>query len=327
MIVEADAAARGRASDVPAAWRRAAERIAARDRARVMIVGAPDTGKSTACHVLAQHLLGSGHGVAVVDADVGQKDIGPPATVGLGYPAEDRALAATPAAGLAFVGGSNPARHMMALVTGTLRLVQEADAPFVIVDTSGLVRGPGRALKAAKVNALMPDFVLALDRGDELDGLLAACRHVPTLRLKPSHRARRRSRAARAAARQAAFARYLAGARRRHLSLDRVAIQGTALFTGRRCETEAALHAEETADGLLVVAPAEGADFAEAQTYPAGFERGLVCGLADGAGRDLGLGVVERFDFAARTVHYRSPVAARATRVFKLGEERARLGT
>ena len=52
-------------------------------RARVtMVVGASDTGKTTLTAYLAGALAARGETVAVVDADVGQSEIGPPTTVG-----------------------------------------------------------------------------------------------------------------------------------------------------------------------------------------------------------------------------------------------------
>ncbi len=311
--------------DVPAPWRRATEEIGARGGGRVLLLGAADVGKSSFCAALCRRLLDGGERVAVVDSDVGQKDLGPPATVTLGYPGRGRPLAATPVAELAFVGGTNPARHMLALVAGTLRLATVAEAPFVVVDTSGLVRGPGWALKTQKIEALRPDVLVAIARGRELDGVLAANRHLPALCLRPSRHARRRSRAARAAARQRAFAAYFADAKRRRARLDRLAVQRTRLFTGTPLATQEALYAEDTAEGRVVVGPRAGVDFGKAQVLPAGFERGLLCGLADGRGRDLGLGIVERIDFRARTVAYRSPVGARRTRVMKLGDVRLEL--
>ena len=66
---------------VPQAWRETAATIL-RDRPRVILVlGGGDAGKSSFCRFLLAELLAAGHRVAVVDSDLGQKDIGPPATV------------------------------------------------------------------------------------------------------------------------------------------------------------------------------------------------------------------------------------------------------
>jgi polynucleotide 5'-hydroxyl-kinase GRC3/NOL9 len=65
--------------DVPPDWAAAMERIAAGDVRRVLVLGPGDAGKSTFCRVLLRHAVRNGRGVALLDADPGQKLVGPPA--------------------------------------------------------------------------------------------------------------------------------------------------------------------------------------------------------------------------------------------------------
>ena len=59
--------------------------VAAVLEARVTIViGASDAGKTTLVAALGSELASRGARVGVVDSDVGQSEIGPPTTVGLG---------------------------------------------------------------------------------------------------------------------------------------------------------------------------------------------------------------------------------------------------
>ena len=51
----------------------------------ILVLGGGDAGKSPYCRFLIAQLLGAGERPAVVDAHVGQKIMGPPATVTLGY--------------------------------------------------------------------------------------------------------------------------------------------------------------------------------------------------------------------------------------------------
>src|SRR2546425_1375897 len=149
-------------------------------RARVtLILGTSDTGKTFLTARLAAALAARGERVAVVDADVGQSEIGPPTTVGLGR--VSRALARLGDAevwALEFVGDTSPVRYIRETAEATGRLVRRAlSAGFerVLVDTGGLVEGPlGLALKRAKIRAVDPDLVLVLQRRDESEPIARA---------------------------------------------------------------------------------------------------------------------------------------------------------
>jgi len=70
--------------DIPAAWQRSAKRILSEGWRRILVVGATDCDKSSYCKFLVNALLGEGRPVSFVAADIGQKDVGPPATVARG---------------------------------------------------------------------------------------------------------------------------------------------------------------------------------------------------------------------------------------------------
>jgi polynucleotide 5'-hydroxyl-kinase GRC3/NOL9 len=117
-----------------------------------LVLGATDTGKTTLVTRLAGALAAAGRSVGVVDADLGQSDVGPPTTVGLGRVRQPIAhLADAELIALEFLGATSPARCMRETAEATARLVRRAldlGCDRVLVDTSGLVAGPfGVALK------------------------------------------------------------------------------------------------------------------------------------------------------------------------------------
>ena len=59
-------------------------RITAGGIHRVLVLGAPDAGKSTFRGMLLAHAAGQSRRAALLDADPGQKHVGPPACVTLG---------------------------------------------------------------------------------------------------------------------------------------------------------------------------------------------------------------------------------------------------
>jgi polynucleotide 5'-kinase involved in rRNA processing len=145
----------------------------------VVLIGGLDSGKTTLGKVIAAAGLEAGRKVGYVDADLGQKAVGPPTAVTLRMLAENHDLDipafSTPDA-MYFVGATSPQGQLLPLVVGTGRLLARAldeGADLVVVDTSGLVSGVyGQLLKYHKIELLQPDVVIGMQRGQELDPLL-----------------------------------------------------------------------------------------------------------------------------------------------------------
>src|SRR6266536_2045839 len=142
------------------------DRVASTARVATLI-GGLDSGKSTLGRAIARAGLDGGRSVAYLDADLGQKVVGPPTAVTLrqlrGPPDLEPASLARPDA-MYFVGATSPQGQLLPLVVG---------ADLVVVDTSGLVSGVyGQILKYHKIELLQPDVVIGLQRGEELDPLL-----------------------------------------------------------------------------------------------------------------------------------------------------------
>jgi polynucleotide 5'-hydroxyl-kinase GRC3/NOL9 len=152
---------------------------AARTKRTVVLLGGIDSGKTTLARSFLRATLGGGRTSAVVDSDLGQKSVGPPATVTLKVLRSATDLDAETFSvtdELSFVGSTSPEGHLLSVVTSVTRLVQRArelGADFVVVDTSGLVSGVyGQILKYHKIEMVRPDLVVGLQRGEELQPLL-----------------------------------------------------------------------------------------------------------------------------------------------------------
>src|SRR5436189_3744179 len=196
------------------------DRVASTARVAVLI-GGLDSGKSTLGRTIARAGLEAGRSVAYLDADVGQKVVGPPTAVTLRQLRGLQDLEPGPLSrvdAMYFVGATSPQGQLLPLVVGTgLMLAQAIDegADLVVVDTSGLVSGVyGQILKYHKIDLLRPDVVIGLQRGEELAPLLGiAHRFFPTevvaLPVEPDVRST--SVDERAQNREAAFRRYFAG--------------------------------------------------------------------------------------------------------------------
>lgn len=260
-------------------WRAALDQVL--DARVTVVVGASDAGKSTLVATLASALASRGARVAVVDSDVGQSEIGPPVTVGLGHVTGPitRLSEAAPIA-LQFVGVSSPARDIRGVVEATRWMTERArheGFAHVLVDTSGLVTGwPGRLLKQQKLEAVEPDLVLVLERADECAPIVKrfeGSARPRVLRLRAGGRLRSRSQAARRSHRAQALDGYLRDARL--MSLARSAI---------------------TLDMPRGLDPADCA--------------GALCGLDDARGNTLALGVIQ--DVSSATVCVLAPLSGAA---------------
>jgi polynucleotide 5'-kinase involved in rRNA processing len=150
-------------------------------RAKVaMLVGSVDTGKTTLALNAARLALSAGRTVAIVDADVGNSTIGPPACVGLKVLRElsDLDHLGTPDR-LHFVGTITPARLVLQQVVATAAMVDQARqvADLVILDTTAVVSGvAGETLKYHKAELCRPDKVIALQRGGEMEPVVGMLR-------------------------------------------------------------------------------------------------------------------------------------------------------
>jgi len=200
----------------------------------ILVLGGVDTGKTTFTQVLASELAEE-KSVAVVDADPGQSDIGPPTTVAWGHfpsaeSGKDFRWEDIITEAIYFVGSTSPAGHLLPTITGTKLISESAllKAEKVIVDTSGLISGgPGEALKRHKIDILRPDMVVALERERELEYVsrhLKGRKGIALYRLPVASGVRIKSALERAERRRERFREYFKEARDLRVSLSDVSL-------------------------------------------------------------------------------------------------------
>jgi polynucleotide 5'-hydroxyl-kinase GRC3/NOL9 len=303
-----------------------------------MVIGAADTGKTRFCANLANRAIEAGIPTAIVDADIGQSEIGSPGTIGLATPeAPFEAATELQARRLYFVGSTSPPAHLLEHVTGTKRLVDNAlelGAKLVIVDTTGLTAAPvGRKLKTYKVDLVRPKFLVGIERAREIEPLLAPfCRHeeISVILTKTPEEVRMKSPQLRATRRQANFHRRFHDAMGYIIKLDDVCCWNTWLGTGRpvkwqyvkfieralRCAAE---HVELVGGSICAVVDGEPYEpgirevqqqfktrdirLATTQSF-----QGLLVGLADQNGRTMEVGLVQGLEFKQRLLYVLSPI-------------------
>ncbi|AHL23637.1 Clp1/GlmU family protein [Thermococcus nautili] len=300
--------------------------LSSRDAVKVMVIGGLDAGKSTLVTFLANELLSLGRSVAVVDSDVGQKGILPPATISLALPDENfSSLSELEGVAHYFIGTVSPSQFTGEMAVGVKRLVElaERSAEIVLIDTTGFVTGPGFEMKRLKAELVRPDLIVLLERNGELDSLARALSpYGEVVRLTVSENAKAVAREERREIRFEKWRTYFSNARLAEFSLSEVTLTGTSLFTGRPLdEREKTLLSR--AFRWLVLAGWENEGRytvvkADEESFPRGyrsihavdFERlsNLLVGLLDGDGLCLGLGILKWVNFSAETLQLLTPL-------------------
>ena len=325
---------------VPDEWRSHLDDIAANPGV-VVVVGDSDVGKTTFCTIMACHGLEAGVSTAIVDGDIGQSEIGPPTTIGLGLvDSPIQAMSELHPRALYFVGSTSPVGLLLATATGDKRLTEAAEAlgrKLVIVDTTGLVRGViGRRLKTHKIELLRPRHIVALQRAGEAEHFLrffdtsAGC---TVHRLSPSRDVHPKSQGLRAQRRAVRFQEYFRDAQVHDMPLEHIATSGTWLKTGNPLEPKylkfaeralgtTAYHGEMVDKGVFLVTGSitpsrEKVGIAELQEHfktrsinivPASRFANLIVGLLDSRLDVLSLGIIRGIDFRSGVVSVSTPV-------------------
>jgi polynucleotide 5'-hydroxyl-kinase GRC3/NOL9 len=195
-------------------------RRAARGRV-TLFLGNVDVGKSTLIRALHDRIGGE-----VVDADVGQSSLGPPAVVSLGVPAQESR------AGY-FVGDVTPSRSPLAVLTGTAKMAARARSPCLI-DTDGYIKGPlAWTYKSELVSLIQPQTLVLLERERELEHYRIYSRKgIDVVNIKVHHGAYKNPQE-RLRHREEAFRRCFNGAKIRRVSFRDVKVERAPFGNGR----------------------------------------------------------------------------------------------
>ncbi len=192
----------------------------------LFMLGGVDVGKTYAVTSIANGFYKQGLKVAVVDADVGQSDIGPPCCIGMGIPEKGiQKLSEVPLHSLFFVGNISPngcTRECVREATAAVKKAKELNADVIIVDSTGWIEGEdAKRFKLFEIKEINPSFVIAIEKEDELEHILPHLNKIlKVIKLRKSSEARNRTREERKALREAAYNKYFRAAKDRVFELS-----------------------------------------------------------------------------------------------------------
>lgn len=306
-------------------WERIARRIV-HPQAVALVIGSTDTGKTTFCRFLVEQGVSQGLRVGLVDADVGQSQIGPPTTIGLKVLSQIPDWNEIEADNLYFVGWISPEGHLLRCITGVRLMVDaalSAGANFVVIDTTGYVKGVGAIkLKQHKIEITKPRHLVCIQHSGELEAIISgfdASHSMKVYRLSPHHAATSKTSKFRRHYRETRVNRYFSETVGALLPFDQFRGQGTPFFAGRRANRKELEILSELANGqifygewghrtLALVSQSVLSDYARSQIKsrlsltdlvsrtPEYFERRFV-GLVDANGDLVSVGIIQAADF------------------------------
>jgi len=319
----------------------------------VMIVGAVDTGKTHFCLQLCNAGVEAGISTAIVDADVGQSEIGAPGTIGMAIvdkPIE--LLSDLKPKRLYFVGSTTPADHLLECAIGTKKMVDAAlgqGTKLVVVDTTGLVGGwLGRKLKTYKTDLIRPDYLVGIEKRREIEHLLIPFAKLESMKVRRAaspEEAHRKPPEFRTSRRRLNYYKHFAEAHNHILRMDDISLWNTWLGAGRpmkwqymkfiedalRCPI---LHVEVTGRGIFIVserpcsmsnrkALEEQFKTTNITTVTGETFHNVLVGLADQNANMLNVGLLQAVDFKHRFLSILSPLkTASPVRVVQFGSIR-----
>jgi polynucleotide 5'-hydroxyl-kinase GRC3/NOL9 len=214
-------------STIPKTWRLAAEALTEMRVGVVLVVGAADVGKSTFCTYVANELLSKRLAVRVIDADIGQADIGPPATVSCAEPSDHLpSLLDLKPDRLMFIGHVTPSHVESRLIDATKRLIDSnaGCSSLTIINTDGWVLGSDAIrYKINLISSIEPDLVIGISTDSELHPILSLSR-VRSMTVHAAKEVLERSRSDRRTIRQFGYRRFLDGGSLKKIRLDMIRI-------------------------------------------------------------------------------------------------------
>lgn len=301
-------------STIPASWESVCITALAIDEEPTVIVvmGEVDTGKTSFCTYLANRALKAERRVAIVDADLGQSDIGPPATIGFSHvtlPVRDLFLLQADA--VCFIGTTTPSKAVSEVIDELARMKAEGvkqDVDFLVINTDGWVVGEGAVeYKLRLVRRIAPQMVVGIQRQNELAPILDGLEGLRAMSIGSPSAIKTRDREQRKTLRELGYKKYLKGAKLQSFPLRSVRIDGY-LFGAGDTSVEKGVDRDQLIDTEHVSISGE---LSEGRKFECdGEEQSLLVGLCDEEERFLGIGILGKVDSERRVIQVYTPVVA-----------------
>jgi len=227
-------------STIPREWSDFVKKIATKKPGKlwIMVLGGVDTGKNTFITYSCNTLLKEGLRVAVMDADMGQGEIGPPTSMSIAFVEStvSELLDLSPKQ-IFFVGSTSPASVVGRVLHGAEKLMsfvnENALELTMFINMPGWVTGPGATVFILEmISRLKISCLVALQRESEVEDVLNGVPpNLEVARLPASSYAKMRSREERKFLRETSYRKYFADSKQIGARYDK--IDFSPLFSSR----------------------------------------------------------------------------------------------
>ena len=269
---------------IPVKWDDAAQKIlglAENQNMVVMIVGGTDVGKTSFTIFLINKTLEKSLRVNVVDADIGQSDVGPPTTIGVLEPKKYvyDLFCETPSQ-IAFIGSTTPSNVQTRMVETVSNICLSSKQKFnlTILNTDGWVDGEeAQNYKVNMAKSAGVDLAVVFQPSNESFSLTDKLREngLSVLEVDPSPLVKKRSREERRKLRWQSYQKYMRDSTVRTIPIEKVKVLG----------------------------------------LENGWKQGLVTGLYDSNMNFLGLGILKDVNPTRKIIRILTPVRVRIGKI------------
>lgn len=217
---------------IPGDWIPIFQKVLIQDGA-VLVLGKSDSGKTSLIKALTYFLVKRNKKIGLIDLDVGQSTLGPPATIAMSTIDKEKLKDGyIPADNMLFVGMVSPARCMDRFLEKILKLytvTEKRMADTILVDTTGLIMGNiGSFLKKSVIERIKPAILIALQFSQELEPILSLFEAGPSpqiYRIKPYQNIVQRSWRDRKLRREKQFYHYFQNSKLREVDVSAITIR------------------------------------------------------------------------------------------------------
>jgi len=322
-------------STIPEGWEEIVNEIKKISKPRtVMILGNVDSGKTTFSIFLTNALVSTSE-IAIIDADIGQSDIGPPTTIGLGMvkkPITD--LFTINPEKLRFIGLTTPNSvedEIIHELNEIHKSVKDAGIETVIINTDGWVMGKeARNFKVSLVERISPDIVIGFKDNNGMEKILEDLKEkgVRAEGIYSSLAVKIRNRDERKSLREQGYKKFLRDAFLRQIPISWVQLENTFLMSNRfnieRMKEysdilkKQLLYFHEDDENIIFIVKKEDYFNGEETISPElfgkkvriigeGEEKGLITGLLNEERVFLGLGIIDKIDYQNQILKIHTP--------------------